>query len=725
MSILGSLNKNIFGFNSLSSRREAMFEAMKGLEKTLDTYTQFEAMNKLANSISEMAETYDDLHYLILHLSPERMTAMHVINQIRTDKSGVMQSHSSWKAIEPKLDEIIAASNLRKDEGSKIFLSMLRAMCLGRPDLSGAKPIHVTFAGGGAKGFAHIGVLKEIEEQGLYDNLEWVSGTSSGGLIAGMAAIGYRPTEIEDIVHQKDFSGFIYEFKSLLGKLAFITSPIHGGFQLLRNIAFLDKFSEHLKPMLAEHVFDNKLFKHFSNNSHDQLEQARLKGKVAFHEKFLEMIAQPAKNNEMVSLIARISPNWSKDAVEKCTELAEAQLGVHIHKNKFDLLTKLNHRNIWLGMAPFMRFENANDALMTGMNIMTRQDTVKAFIERLIFEKVKVLHDKCVNDPDPGVYKKFVRVFEPGNLDLELPRDVRSTVLDKQMARITLSQLDALRKQFPREGFKKLMLNFCEKKGTILKKSNTVAVSVHGNHPTYGNMPVVDAMCATMRLPLIFSPYVINKPDPLPGAAREGGRTVTLVDGGLLHNFPITSLEKMPGIDRQQVMGCYLAPRSNYLAAQSAEELSNPKRATVIPGQTALRYFIRNQVARISRMSEQIHGDKQVSKYQAEDSQMVRVAAINTYDYDTVDFQINSSQKAELIDSGQSTARKLLSQEQKGRAYDINTAFYAEKFMEQLDQMYNLDQAGLRTDPVIKTKLRNIEDKAFMNGFIHQDGLSM
>lgn len=50
------------------------------------------------------------------------------------------------------------------------------------------------FSGGGIKGAAHIGVLKALEEQKI--KIDFISGTSSGSIIAAMYAIGYKPEEI-------------------------------------------------------------------------------------------------------------------------------------------------------------------------------------------------------------------------------------------------------------------------------------------------------------------------------------------------------------------------------------------------------------------------------------------------------------------------------------------------------------------------------------------------
>ena len=48
--------------------------------------------------------------------------------------------------------------------------------------------VGVVFGGGGAKGAAHIGVLKYLEEIGI--PVDYVAGTSIGSIIGGLYAMG-------------------------------------------------------------------------------------------------------------------------------------------------------------------------------------------------------------------------------------------------------------------------------------------------------------------------------------------------------------------------------------------------------------------------------------------------------------------------------------------------------------------------------------------------------
>ncbi|HEX2934371.1 MAG TPA: patatin-like phospholipase family protein [Bacteroidales bacterium] len=57
--------------------------------------------------------------------------------------------------------------------------------------------IGVVLSGGGAKGLAHIGVLKVLEEAGI--PIDYIAGTSMGSIIGGLYAIGYSSHQLDSI----------------------------------------------------------------------------------------------------------------------------------------------------------------------------------------------------------------------------------------------------------------------------------------------------------------------------------------------------------------------------------------------------------------------------------------------------------------------------------------------------------------------------------------------
>lgn len=70
--------------------------------------------------------------------------------------------------------------------------------------------VGLVLSGGGAKGFAHIGVLKVLEEAGV--KIDYIGGTSMGAVIGGLYASGYNATQIDSIFQVTDFNELINDF---------------------------------------------------------------------------------------------------------------------------------------------------------------------------------------------------------------------------------------------------------------------------------------------------------------------------------------------------------------------------------------------------------------------------------------------------------------------------------------------------------------------------------
>ena len=78
-----------------------------------------------------------------------------------------------------------------------------------QPDSShAARPrVGVVLGGGGAKGAAHIGVLKYMEELGI--PVDYITGTSMGSIMGGMYALGYSADELADLIASLNWSVYM------------------------------------------------------------------------------------------------------------------------------------------------------------------------------------------------------------------------------------------------------------------------------------------------------------------------------------------------------------------------------------------------------------------------------------------------------------------------------------------------------------------------------------
>ena len=78
---------------------------------------------------------------------------------------------------------------------------------------NGRKKVAVVLSGGGAKGMAHIGVLKVLEQAGI--PVDIVTGTSMGSIIGGLYAIGYNANALDSMVRVQDWSYVITDKEDL------------------------------------------------------------------------------------------------------------------------------------------------------------------------------------------------------------------------------------------------------------------------------------------------------------------------------------------------------------------------------------------------------------------------------------------------------------------------------------------------------------------------------
>jgi len=76
--------------------------------------------------------------------------------------------------------------------------------------------IGLVLSGGGAKGLAHIGVLKVIEEAGI--KIDYIGGTSMGAIVGGLYASGYTARQLDSIFKSSDYDAIIQDFISRRSK---------------------------------------------------------------------------------------------------------------------------------------------------------------------------------------------------------------------------------------------------------------------------------------------------------------------------------------------------------------------------------------------------------------------------------------------------------------------------------------------------------------------------
>ena len=123
---------------------------------------------------------------VLFYLLSLSIFASHLPNRVNSKEAKV-------KEIERQIEEL----ELKRKNLENLKATFLKTTDENRPKVG------LVLSGGGAKGAAHIGVLRVIEKYGI--PVDYVVGTSAGSIIAAMYSVGYTPGEIEKTVTDLQF----------------------------------------------------------------------------------------------------------------------------------------------------------------------------------------------------------------------------------------------------------------------------------------------------------------------------------------------------------------------------------------------------------------------------------------------------------------------------------------------------------------------------------------
>lgn len=87
---------------------------------------------------------------------------------------------------------------------------LLTAQKIHSQDTIKRPKIGLVLTGGGAKGFAHIGVLKVLEEAGI--KIDYIGGTSMGAVVGGLYAAGYNAQQLDSIFSSTNFDELLNDY---------------------------------------------------------------------------------------------------------------------------------------------------------------------------------------------------------------------------------------------------------------------------------------------------------------------------------------------------------------------------------------------------------------------------------------------------------------------------------------------------------------------------------
>lgn len=111
----------------------------------------------------------------------------------------------------------------------------------------------IVLSGGGARGFAHLGVLEALNEEGIFPEI--ISGTSAGAIAGVLYADGYTPREILDIMNTGSRLDFMRPALPREGLL-----QISGITKILKNKLRAKRFEDLRIPLIvtATDIYNGK-----------------------------------------------------------------------------------------------------------------------------------------------------------------------------------------------------------------------------------------------------------------------------------------------------------------------------------------------------------------------------------------------------------------------------------------------------------------------------------
>jgi NTE family protein len=115
--------------------------------------------------------------------------------QNNNNNSNMNDDSIDWDKLNSKIDKITETKDVKPIEKGNIQ--------------------NLIFQGGGIKGIAYIGALKEADKQKIFklSEIQKVAGTSAGAITASLLAVGYKVEDLEDYLRTLDFKEILLDSK--------------------------------------------------------------------------------------------------------------------------------------------------------------------------------------------------------------------------------------------------------------------------------------------------------------------------------------------------------------------------------------------------------------------------------------------------------------------------------------------------------------------------------
>lgn len=153
----------------------------------------------------------------------------------------------------------------------KLIVVMLLLLVVFSAGAQQRKKVGVVLSGGGAKGVAHIGALKVIEEAGI--PIDIVVGTSMGSIIGGLYSIGYTPHQLDSMVRKQDWS-FILTDRTVRKQKTFLEKVEAEKYVI--SVPFRRRSGPRMPDGIVRGQNLNNLFKDLTIGYHDSIDFKKL-----------------------------------------------------------------------------------------------------------------------------------------------------------------------------------------------------------------------------------------------------------------------------------------------------------------------------------------------------------------------------------------------------------------------------------------------------------------
>ncbi len=262
-----------------------------------------------------------------------------------------------------------------------------------------AQKVGLVLSGGGAKGLAHIGTLKALEENNI--PIDYITGTSMGGIVGAMYAAGYSPLQIEKVALSPEFqdwvggrfkSDYSYFFQKqpinpsiITAKLSLDTSlrvslRPHLMNDIPLNFALLELFSQ--ASAISKDNFDN-LFVPYRCMVSDVLSQTSItvkKGSLAEAVRAtmtVPLIYRPIKLDGKYVFDGGLYNNFPADVMKKEFN-PDLMIGANVSSKTYNEYPKNRDERLMNRLMVFM-FLSKSDSTLIGENGIYIQPDLKEY----------------------------------------------------------------------------------------------------------------------------------------------------------------------------------------------------------------------------------------------------------------------------------------------------------------------------------------------------------